>query len=213
MEFNNDQSFALCPICHDDMIYDVTQLTCGHFFHNRCIKNWFENIQQQSLIDDFLCPMCKQDQTTYDPYAYVFDPEMKIDFPEYSRPISSFEPQEYSMEPLYFEPHFQQEEYSMGPRYFESYFQKEFLKSPDRSKYLKKYREESKDYTKEYSKKYYQMNREKKREQTSQYRSQNKEYYAEQVQCDHCGALISRGNLSKHKKTKSCINFNKTILN
>lgn len=216
MEFNDDQTFAQCPICHDEMVYDTTQLTCGHFFHNRCIKNWFEYVQQQALTGNFLCPVCKQEvewipttyQIKYDPYDYIFDPEMKIDFPEYSRPISSFEPQEYSMEPPYFEPQIQLpsfawqpfsevEEKSMEPRYFESYFSKEFFK-PDRSNYS------SQNRIKEYSKNYYQKNREKILEKKSQYHSQNKEYYAEKIQCDHCGAWISRGNLPKHKKTQSC---------
>ena len=47
-----------CSICHDDM--DAcgprleVRLSCGHRFHQRCVKDWF-------LRGRFRCPLCNHD--------------------------------------------------------------------------------------------------------------------------------------------------------
>ena len=36
---------------------NITKLKCGHVYHNRCIKNWFINIEVKSSNQ---CPMCRE---------------------------------------------------------------------------------------------------------------------------------------------------------
>ena len=56
------------------------------------------------------------------------------------------------------------------------------------------YNEDNKEQIKEYNKKYYEDNT----EILSEIRK-------EKVICDHCGVLILKINISRHKKTKKCI--------
>ena len=55
----------------------------------------------------------------------------------------------------------------------------------------------------------YEANKEQILERGKKYREANKEKIAEKqkekVICDHCGSEITKGNLSKHQKTKKCI--------
>lgn len=63
----------------------------------------------------------------------------------------------------------------------------------------------------DYHKQYYQNNKEKMNEKMKQwvennkeYRENVKEYKKEKIQCDLCGSIITRGNLSTHKKSIKC---------
>ena len=61
---------------------------------------------------------------------------------------------------------------------------------------VKEYNEEHKEHYKEYHKIRYQK---------------NKEHMMEQITCVVCGCISSRGHMSRHTKTKKCIN-NKIII-
>ena len=74
---------------------------------------------------------------------------------------------------------------------------------------VKKYREQNKEKMTEQSKKYYQNNKEKIAEREKKYREQNKEKIAGKVNCDNCGCNVSKKCLTRHKKSKKCINFQK----
>ena len=44
-----------CSICHEDIDFideEVSVLNCGHLFHQRCLKRWFENKST--------CPECRK---------------------------------------------------------------------------------------------------------------------------------------------------------
>ena len=82
---------------------------------------------------------------------------------------------------------------------------------------MKEYREENKDKMKEYReqnkdkmKEYREENKEKIDEHKKEYYEENKEKIsekrAEKVLCE-CGCLISKRNVSTHKKTNKHINF------
>ncbi len=51
-----------CPICLEIVVFTLmsqnTQLQCGHWFHSKCIKQWF-------LINK-TCPTCNQKGTVHD---------------------------------------------------------------------------------------------------------------------------------------------------
>jgi len=51
--------------------------------------------------------------------------------------------------------------------------------------------------------------KQQKKENSKEFREKNKEYYKEKITCDICGSVVSRRNLSRHKKTEKCINTNK----
>ena len=50
----------ICSICQDDYLEENTQIrkisACGHFFHKRCIDEWFER--------NVRCPVCRYDIRT-----------------------------------------------------------------------------------------------------------------------------------------------------
>ena len=70
-------------------------------------------------------------------------------------------------------------------------------KIPTRTK--KEYYEDNKQHFVEYQKEYSNANKEIINEKKK-----------EQVICDHCGCELSRRNLTRHQKSKKCINFVKT---
>jgi len=78
----------------------------------------------------------------------------------------------------------------------------------------KKYRNANKEQILERGKKYYEDNKEQLAEYQKIYRDVNREQInekaKEKVICDHCGCEIRKSDISKHKKTKKCINFVKT---
>ena len=47
-----------CCICFEDFLMDdiIGELHCGHYFHKKCIKNWF---RQEDNKDDPTCPFCR----------------------------------------------------------------------------------------------------------------------------------------------------------
>ncbi len=79
---------------------------------------------------------------------------------------------------------------------------------------FKLYRQENSEKIKEYTKQYRQNNAEKLRERDKIYRQNNaeklKEKYRERIHCE-CGAIISKRDLTKHKKTQKHIILMKKI--
>lgn len=67
--------------------------------------------------------------------------------------------------------------------------------------------EDNKEKISEQRKQYRQDNRDTILKQEKQYRQDNKETILEKITCEHCGSIISRANIAKHKKTQKCINF------
>lgn len=61
----------------------------------------------------------------------------------------------------------------------------------------KQHYKKNRDEILEYQKEYYQENRDKCLEQQKQ-----------KITCDNCGLIISKWSLSKHKKSKKCLNYN-----
>ena len=78
------------------------------------------------------------------------------------------------------------------------------------SKKCKEYRKNNKVQLSEYDKQYYQDNKEKLSERLKQHYQDNKEKILEKrkqkVTCE-CGSVVSKGNLSTHKKTKKHIDI------
>lgn len=77
--------------------------------------------------------------------------------------------------------------------------------------YLKEYRKLNKQYYKEYSKEYRKLNKDKINQKHKEYYKLNKnkdiwKKAKEKVKCE-CGAILSRGNLIAHKKTKKHLNY------
>jgi len=92
----------------------------------------------------------------------------------------------------------------------------------------KQYRHDNRDKILEQRKQHYQDNREKLSEKKKQYHQDNRDKLSEQrkqlyqdnrdkileqkrqkTTCDHCGSIVNRGDISKHKKTQKCINHKK----
>ena len=75
----------------------------------------------------------------------------------------------------------------------------------------KQYEANNKERIAEKKKEYYENNKEKIAEKGIEYRVNNKEKIAvrvlEKITCNHCGVLISRCNLERHKRTPKCINY------
>ena len=46
-----------CPICFEDTVSDTNGgcLPCGHTFHTKCIRKWFETVDD----NHFTCPCCR----------------------------------------------------------------------------------------------------------------------------------------------------------
>lgn len=75
----------------------------------------------------------------------------------------------------------------------------------------KLYNLENKQKKKDYQKEYYIRTRTKQNEKNEKYRKNNadliKEKRNSKVKCDRCNCIVSRGYLTKHTKTKKCINY------
>lgn len=159
----------------------------------------------------------------YDPYFYLFsapESEYSIEYPPLERFPNEYPPLErFPAEPTEYEPviPFFQEQYPQENRQevdleYLNYLSPEYFSAssaePTRTtKYTearKRYLEKNKDRFVEYSKQYYQKNREKKLAQAAERRKQNEEYYSERVQCNRCGAWITRLNLRKHQRSRKC---------
>ena len=54
--------------------------------------------------------------------------------------------------------------------------------------------------------KYMREYREANKERLLEHSLECREYRSEKIACDHCGKMVSRRNISTHKKTKKCIN-------
>lgn len=78
---------------------------------------------------------------------------------------------------------------------------KEIIKEKD-----KKYRENNQEKIKEKTKKYYQKNKEKLKEKDKEYYQKNKEELCKKVKCDLCNTEVNKQCLTRHKKSKKCIN-------
>jgi hypothetical protein len=80
--------------------------------------------------------------------------------------------------------------------------------------YQKKYGKDNKEKIQEKSKKYYENNKEQIAEYKKKWCEANKEILhekrKEKVICDHCGFESIKNNLTRHQKSKKCINFVKT---
>ena len=64
---------------------------------------------------------------------------------------------------------------------------------------------------KAYLKKWYQENKERCKERKNKWNHENKEkknaHNREKITCDNCGTVVRRDSMSKHKKSKKCLNF------
>ena len=74
---------------------------------------------------------------------------------------------------------------------------------------MKEYFQKNRDKRLEQMKKYNQNNSEKISKYLIQYYVNNSQKISEQrkesITCDRCGCIISRSNISIHKKTKKCL--------
>ena len=70
------------------------------------------------------------------------------------------------------------------------------------AKYMREYRVANKDAMTENNRKY----REANRERILEHSRECSEYRNEKIGCDHCGRMVSRRNISTHKKSERCIN-------
>ena len=96
------------------------------------------------------------------------------------------------------------------------------------AKQRKQHYQDNREKILEYKKQHYQDNLEKILEKHKQYKQNNREKIAEQrkeyyqnnsekilenmkqkITCDICGSIVCKGDISKHKKTKKCINNKK----
>lgn len=97
-----------------------------------------------------------------------------------------------------------------------------------RLEYQKQYNEQNRTEIVEYNKQRYEQNKTEILEQQKQYREQNRTKMLEKMKqryeqnktkileqkkqpttCDICGSVISKNNISTHKKSTKCINFQK----
>ena len=80
----------------------------------------------------------------------------------------------------------------------------------DRKEYYKKYHAEHKERRDQYAIEYYQDNKDKILAQQRKYKQENSDkvrsYCSEKVVCVVCGACVCRGAISKHKRSKTCMN-------
>jgi group I intron endonuclease len=78
------------------------------------------------------------------------------------------------------------------------------------------YRDKNKDIIKEKGLKYRECNRGSRNDIQRVYYKDNKdiinEKQKEQLECKVCGCMIIRSNMSRHNKSKRCINFSKNVL-
>jgi len=78
------------------------------------------------------------------------------------------------------------------------------------SEQQKQYRQDNHDKIAERNKQYRQDNRDKLLEQMKKHYQDNREERLkknkQKIPCDHCGSIVNKGDIAKHKKTKKCIN-------
>ena len=67
--------------------------------------------------------------------------------------------------------------------------------------YFKEYNKLNTEHVKQRCKQYRELNKNKVTEYKKQYRKDNKEHLTEKIPCE-CGCMISRENLSQHRKTQ-----------
>jgi hypothetical protein len=81
------------------------------------------------------------------------------------------------------------------------------------SRTQKQYQQDNRDKYLEYQKQYKQDNREKILEWKKQYDQDNREKISEKnkqkITCDICGSIVRKSDISKHKKTKKCMEAKK----
>jgi len=77
--------------------------------------------------------------------------------------------------------------------------------------YNKQYRENNKEKIKEKQKEHYELNKEKRLNHVKEYREVNKEKIKEKnkekVKCDICNTIVCKIVLTRHKKSKKCLNY------
>lgn len=75
----------------------------------------------------------------------------------------------------------------------------------------KQYRQDNREKISERNKQYQEVNKDIINEKAKQYRQDNREELLEQrkqkITCDHCGSIVRKDGISKHKKNQKCINF------
>ena len=73
----------------------------------------------------------------------------------------------------------------------------------------KEWRTNNKDYLNEKMKDYRKNNLEKMREydRNRPDKQERLEQQKEKITCDHCGSIVRKAEISRHKKTQKCINF------
>jgi hypothetical protein len=82
------------------------------------------------------------------------------------------------------------------------------------SQKYKEYRENNKEILAQKNKEYREKNKEKIAQKDKEYREKNKEKIAqkqkqkqkEKVECDNCGSISTKGNLTRHKRSLKCQN-------
>jgi hypothetical protein len=96
--------------------------------------------------------------------------------------------------------------------------QKKQYRQNNREKCLerdRRYREHNREKCLERDRRYYEDNREKRLEYNKQYHEDNREKILEQkkekIPCDHCGIIVNKCYIAKHKRTKKCTRFKTDI--
>ena len=76
---------------------------------------------------------------------------------------------------------------------------------------LKQHYEENKETIKQRSKDFYETNKDRISENRKQKYEREKEYISQirkiKVVCEKCGSTVRKGDLTRHKKTKKCLDF------
>ena len=88
-----------------------------------------------------------------------------------------------------------------------------FITKEEISEYKKQYREEHKSELLEKQKQYCEEHKSEISEKQKQHYADNKSEISEKnkqkITCDICGSVVRKADISKHKKTKKCMNFKK----
>ena len=104
----------------------------------------------------------------------------------------------------------QQKQYRQNNRDKITEYNKQYQKN-NRDKIVEKY-QKNKDEILEKKKQYYKDNADKILEQRKQYQQDNADkiskYRKERIECDKCKSIVCRGDISTHKKSKKCLNYN-----
>ena len=76
----------------------------------------------------------------------------------------------------------------------------------------KEYQQYNREKIKEQRKQNYEDNRDKQLEQMKKYREDNREklseYRKKQITCERCDSIVKKTNITRHQKTKKCLNYN-----